>query len=146
MNCGHQSRDPKKSKGTPELIEHMDKWIGNNPQVFNSPIFNDTLLVTDTYIPGKKIRVSKLLLHVSICEIHNYLISNSIIYQLKEAIDKTTRKPLISYTALCAIMPDNFRKIIDRYKQMCGYKICIIICYMQALLNSYRLQHLNLLR
>ena len=69
---------------TPELIDHFHEWIGNNPQVVNEPISNNTLLVPDKKRPGKKIRVHKLLLQISICELHNDLIYESSIYQLKE--------------------------------------------------------------
>ena len=38
----------------PELIEHLNEWIGNHPQVVNSPISHDKLLVPDPERPGKK--------------------------------------------------------------------------------------------
>ena len=53
---------------------------------------------------------------------------------------------MISDTSLRALMPKNVRKITERYKHMRGCKICVIICYTQASLNSHCLQHLNLLR
>ena len=52
------------SKAMSELIYHLNEWIGNHPQVVNPPISNGTLLVPDTEQPGKKIRVSKLLLQI----------------------------------------------------------------------------------
>ena len=134
------------SKVTPELIGHMYEWIGNYPQVVKSPIPNDTFLVPDTERPGKKIRFSKLILHIWICEIHNYLISDGSIYKLKDMVYETTGKSLISDTSLIEIMPKNIRKITYRYKQMCRWEICFIICYMQASLSPCRFQHLNLLR
>ena len=120
---------PTQSKMTPELIYHLNEWIGNHPKMVNSPISNDTLLVPDQERPGKKIRVSKLILQISILEIHNDLIFEIRIYKLEEAIDETTEKPLISDKYLRALIPKNVRKTIDRYKQMCGCKICVIICY-----------------
>ena len=54
------------SKGNTEIIENLNEWIGNNLQVVNSQISNNTLLVPDHKQPGKKIRVSKLLLKISI--------------------------------------------------------------------------------
>ena len=75
------------SKVTSELIEHLRKWIGNHPQVVNLPIYNENLLVPDHKQPVNKIRVSKFLLQISICEIHNHLISESSIYKIKEAIE-----------------------------------------------------------
>ena len=96
---------------TPELIEHMHEWIGNHPEVVNLPISNDTLLVSDHNQPGKKIRVSKLLLQISIRELHNYLIPKSRIYQLKEAIYESKGEPLISDVALRVLMPKNVQKL-----------------------------------
>ena len=32
----------------------MNAWIGSHPQVVNLPIYNDTLLVTDTEQQGKE--------------------------------------------------------------------------------------------
>ena len=136
----------KYSNVKPELIEHPHEWIGNHPQVLNSPISDDTLLVPDHKKPGKKFGVSKLLLQVSICEIHNDLIYESIIYLLKKAIDESSGKILVSDTALRSLMPNNARKMTDRYKQMCGFKICVIICSIQESLNNYPLKHLNLFR
>ena len=103
-----------------ELIEHLNERIGDHPQVVNSPIFNETLLVPDPELPGNKIRVSKLILQISILEIRNDLISESIVYQFKEAIYETTGKPLISDISLCELMPNNVPKITDSYKHMCG--------------------------
>ena len=82
MNCGHQLRNGKNSKVTPELIENTNEWIVNHPQVVNSPIYNDILLVPDTEQPGKKTSVSKMILQISIPDPQNDLISESIIYQL----------------------------------------------------------------
>ena len=93
-------------------------------------ISNDTLLVPDPEWPGEKIRVSKLLLQLSICDLHNDLISEGSIYQLKDALDETIGKTTITDTALSALMPQNVRKTIDRYKNMCGCKICFITCYI----------------
>ena len=70
--------------------------------------------------PGKKIRVSKLLCQISVRELHNDLIYEGIIYQLKEAIDEITGKPMISDTALRELIPKNIRNMTDKYKQMCG--------------------------
>ena len=67
----------------PELIDHLHECIVNNSQVVNSPISSDTLLVPDHKQPGKKIRVSKFLLQISIHELHNDLIYEIIIYRLK---------------------------------------------------------------
>ena len=111
----------------PELIEHMYEWIENHPQVENSPISNNKLLFPDHKQPGKKKRVYKFLLRISISELHNYLIYEIIIYQLKEEIDESTGNPLISDTNLRVLMPKNVQKMTDRLKHMCGCKIYVII-------------------
>ena len=95
---------------TPELIQHLHEWIINHPQVVNSPISNDIILVPGHKQPGNKIRFSILLLHISICKIHNYLIYESSIFQLKEAVDESTGKPLISDTAIFELIPKNAQK------------------------------------
>ena len=77
----------------------------------NSPNSKEIFLISDHKQPGKKIRVSKLLLQISIFELHNDLISKSRIYQLKYPIDEITGNPLISDTALCALMPKMFEKL-----------------------------------
>ena len=82
----------------------------------NSPTSYDTLLVSDPERPGKKIGVSKLLFQISIREIHDYLVSESIIYLLKEEIDETTWEPLISDRDLHAIMTKNFQKMTGSFK------------------------------
>ena len=43
-------------------------------------------------------------------------------------------------------MTKNVIKITDGYKHMCGWKICVIICSMQASLNRYWFNHINILR
>ena len=73
----------KYSKVKPELIYHLNEWIFNHPLLVNSKISNDALLVHDPERPGKKIKVSKFLLQKSIYELHDYLIYEKIIYQLK---------------------------------------------------------------
>ena len=49
---------------TPELIDNLNEWIGNNPQVVNSQIPNDKFLVPNPERPGKKTMVYKLLLQI----------------------------------------------------------------------------------
>ena len=123
----------------------MHEWIGNFPKVVNFPISSNILSVPDHKLPGGEIRAYKLRLQISIRELNNNLIYQSSIYQLKEAIDEITGKPLISDTALHALTPKDVQKIIYRYKHMCGCKICVIIFSMQASLLCYRLKHLKIL-
>ena len=59
---GVSQETEKYAKVTPELIEYLNEWIVNHPEVVKSPISNDTMLVPNSEQPGKKIRVSKFLL------------------------------------------------------------------------------------
>ena len=120
---GISQETEKDSEVTPEIIDNLNECIRNHPQVVKSTISNDTLSVPNPEQPGKKITGSKLIIQISIRGIHNDLISESIIYQLKEAIYETTVKPLISDTALHTLMHKNVRKIKDRQKKTCGCKI-----------------------
>ena len=47
---------------------------------------------------------------ISICELHNDLISEGNIYQSKEEIDDKTGNPLINDTSLRVLMPKNAQK------------------------------------
>ena len=76
-----------------------------------------------------------MIFHTSVFELHNDLTYNISIYQIKEEIEEKTGKPLIIETALCAPMTNIYQNVIGRYNQMYSYKICVIICYMQASLN-----------
>ena len=107
------------------LTDNMNEWIGNHPQVLNSPISNNIVLVPDHNQPGKKIRCSKLLLQISIREIHNDLISEIFIYQFKEAIDESKVKTLISDTSLRAIIPKN----VGNDRQVQTYAWLQNMCY-----------------
>jgi hypothetical protein len=54
------------SKVSPELRKKLFEWINNHPHIVNSPISNDTLLVPDPEQPGNRVKISKLLLQISI--------------------------------------------------------------------------------
>ena len=84
-------------------------------------------LVPDPERPRGEKRVSKLLLQISICTLHNDLISEGSIYQLKESTNEKRGKRMISDTSLCAFIPNNAQNITDRDKYMCGCKICVMI-------------------
>ena len=117
------------SKVSPKLRKRLFEWINNHPHIVNSPISNDTLLVPDPEQPGNRVRVSKLLLQISIRELHNDLLSDGPL-GLAEAKDNDG-KPLISDTALRALLPPNVRKMTEKYKQMCGWEPCISMTQLQ---------------
>ena len=48
-------------------------WVSDHPHVVNDPITNETIIIRDENKDKK--RVGKILLQMSIQEIHNYLLS-----------------------------------------------------------------------
>ena len=70
----------QKREGNLKSDEHINKslykWIVHHPQVVQSPIVNDCLKVK-IYGHTEQQLVQKLLLCVSVIELHNNLVSNS---------------------------------------------------------------------
>lgn len=53
------------------LMEIVHKWIRAHPHVIESPLANDTVKVPDKNDPTKKVKTNRLLLQISIRELHN---------------------------------------------------------------------------
>ncbi len=123
-----------KSKGwtkvDKDLEEKVISFIVNHPNVVQSPIMNDFVLVKDKEDPTTVHKVPKLLLQVSIRELHNNLIE-----QLPEASKDGV--PLVSDAKLRQMIPPQVKKMTDRYKQMCGCTDCVSIGYCHQDNNSY---------
>ena len=82
----------------------------HNPQVLKSPIANDFLKVKiDGYTEPQL--VPKLLLHVSVREIHNNIVSSAIYGGLKEAGDEDDNI-IISGSTLCSLLPPQFKNVV----------------------------------
>ena len=64
------------SRITKAVKEALHGWVLDHPRVVDSPLTNDTLLVLNE-ATGKKERVGKLLLEISVRELHNDLISRT---------------------------------------------------------------------
>ena len=96
----------------------MYTWITRHPQVVQSPISNYCLKVmlddqTETQL------VPKLLLQVSVREIHNSLVSDPNDVGLKDARDEDG-KIIISDSILRSLLPPQLKQMPARYKIMCG--------------------------
>jgi hypothetical protein len=105
------------SQITPEIREKLDQWILGHPQVIQSPITNDTLLLRDRET-GVVTRVPKLLLEIPIRELHNDLIASPESGGLAEARD-AKGDVIISDSMLRCLLPPQLRKMTERHKQMC---------------------------
>ena len=106
----------------------------HNPQVVQSPIVNDCLKVNIDGHTEPQL-VSKLLLHVSVRELHNSLVSDPVDGGLKEARD-TENNIIISDSTLRSLLPPQF--VLSRYKVMCGCECCISAKIMHSSLLPWR--------
>ena len=68
--------------------------------------------------------VPNFLLHVSVRELHNILVSDTNDGGLKDAMDEDY-DIIISDSTLCSLFPPQLKQISARYKVMCGCECCI---------------------
>ena len=116
-----------KRKGHSKINEHIKSnlyaWITRHPQVIQSPISNDCLkVIFDDHT--KPQLVPKLLLQVSVRELHNILESDPNNGGLKDAREKDDNI-IISDSTLHSLLPFQLKQISARYKVVCGYECCI---------------------
>ena len=111
------------SKIDEQIKRSLYNWIMHHPQVVQSPIVNNCLKVKID-CPTEPQLVPKLLLQVSIRELHNSLVSDTDNGGLKEARD-AENNIIISDSALRSLLPPPFQKMSSIYKVMCGCKCCI---------------------
>ena len=116
----------------------MYAWITRHPQVVKSPISNDCLKVmfdeqTETQL------VPKLLLQVSVREIHNSIVSDPNYGGLKDARYEYDNI-IISDYKLRSLLPSQLK----RYKVMCGCECCISAKSIHSSLLSWRDRYLKI--
>ena len=90
--------------------------------VSKSPIAHDTLLITDAE-SRVKLRVNKLLLELSMLQLHNELITSPYYGGLLGARHADTNDVIIIETMLCSLSPPQLRPMTDNQKIMCS---CVI--------------------
>ena len=101
------------SKINDQIKLNMYAWITCHPQVVQSPISNDCLKVmfddqTETQL------VTKLLLRVSIRELHNSLVSDPNDGGLKDATDEYDNT-IISDSTLHSLLPPQLKHMSAQY-------------------------------
>ena len=98
-------------------------WIKRHPQVIQSQISNDCLKVMlDDQIEPQL--VPKLLLQVSLRELHNSLVSDPNDGGMKDDRDEDG-KIIISDFTLRLLLPPQLKQRSARYKITCGCECCI---------------------
>ena len=122
------------TKISEELKQNVYNYIHNeHPHVVRSPLANDMVTVEDPEDTTKFIKVPKLLLQVSIRELHTDVIENV------EGATDPAGNPVISDTKLREILPPEVKRTADRYKQICACQLCVLIGYYHSGLKRYRL-------
>ena len=96
----------------------MYAWITRHPEVVQSTISNDCL----TGMFGDKTEpqlLPKLLLQMSVRELHNSLVSDPNDGGLKKARDEDDNI-IISDSTSISLLPPQIKQISEQYKVMCG--------------------------
>ena len=114
----------------------MYAWITRHPQVFQSPISNDCLKVMFDDQTEPQL-VLKLLLQVSVIELHNSLVSDHNYGGLKDASDEDDNI-IISDSTLRSLFTHQLKTMSARYKVVCGYECCISAKSINSSVISWR--------
>lgn len=113
----------------------MWKWIPNHPDVHRSPLYRDIL--TWGKEDGSTQKIAKLLIAISIVQLHNDMIRPE-----SEGGLKGVRGPignlLISGRALRYNLPFNHMPLKDRHKQVCGCGTCIMMGQYERVRRHFR--------
>jgi len=100
-----------------DLRDAVHEWIRKHPMVIESPILNDMVRIPDPQDNTKTIKTSKLLLSISVRELHNDMV------KLLDVAKSPEGDVLISDTKLRQILPKQIGRMSKRHKEMCG---CIV--------------------
>ena len=130
----------QQSKLNKELLE----WILNHHHVVRSP--QETILVKVPTPNGGKVleRVGKLLLEVSVRELHQDLMKDPPIGFKGAYSNEIPRKLLISERYLRNMLPPQLKSMTFADKQLCGCACCTITKMVHACLLKYRKKVLSL--
>ena len=124
-----------------QIKRSLYKWITHHPQVLKSPISNDFLkLIFDDQTEPQM--VLKLILQVSVRELHNKIISDTNYDGIKKARDEEN-SIMISDSTLRTLLPPQLKQISARYKVMCGCECCISAKSIHTSLISWQDRYLK---
>ena len=121
------------------LSKPLFEWIVNHPHVISSPLHKDTVVVKVPASNGQvlKERVGKLLLEISIRELHQDLLQPPPV-GLADVYCKSSKKCLISESFLRNIIPPQLRPITFSQKQLCGCETCTVMRLIHSSLVKFR--------
>ena len=129
------------SKINDQIKRNLYAWITCHPQVVQSPISNDCLKVMFGNQTEPQL-VPKLLLQVSVRELHNRLLSGPNDGGLKDAKDEDDNIIISNYT-LRSLFPPQLKQISAQYKVMCGCEYFISAKIIHSSLISWRDRYLK---
>ena len=119
----NKSKRKVHSKINKQIKHNLYAWITRHPQVVQSPISNDCFKVMFDDQTEPQL-VPKLLIQVSVRELHNSLVSDPNDCGLKDAKDEDDNI-IISDSTFSSLFPPQFKQISARNKFMCGCECCI---------------------
>ena len=122
----------------------MYAWITRHPQVVQSPISNDCLKVM-FYDQTEPQLVPKLLLEMSVREIHNSLLSDPNDGGIKDARDEDDNI-IISDSTLHSLLPSQLKQMSAQYKVMCCCECFISAKNIHSSLLSWHDSYLEKLK
>ena len=116
----------------------MDSTSSSSCSITSSNDYLKVLLYDQT----EPTLVPKLLLHVSVKELHNSLVSDPNDGGLKDTRDEYG-KIIISDSTFRSLLPTQLKQMSARYKIMCGGESCISAKSIHSLLLSCRDRYLK---
>ena len=130
-----ENKTKKALKINKRIKRNLYAWITRQTQVVQSPIYNGCLKVIFDDQTEPQL-FPKLLLHVSVRELHNILVSDPNDVGLKYARDEDG-KIIISGSTLHSLLPPQLKEMSTRYKLMCGCESCISAKIIHSSLLSW---------
>ena len=138
--CNSLFTKKSKQKGHSKINEQIKRNFYTSiiyyPKVFQSPISNDCLKVL-LYDQTEPQLVPKLLLQVSIRELHNILVSDPNDGGLKDARDEDGNI-IICDSTIHLLLPPQLKKMSARYNIMSGCECCISAKSIHSTFLSWR--------
>ena len=118
------------------LRDDLINWILSHEHVIPSSQTSDTILVLNP-TTQKREPVTKLLLQVSVRELHDDLIGPPP-KGLPSVYDPITKQLLVSESTLRAMLPPQLRRMTNAQKDICGCECCITTKLLHQALLQFR--------
>ena len=118
------------------LRDDLINWVLSHEHVIPSPQTSDTILVLNPKTQ-KREPVTKLLLQISVRELHDDLIGPPP-KGLPSVYDPISNQLLVSESTLRAMLPPQLRRMTNAQKDICGCECCISTKLLHQALLQFR--------